>query len=164
MIKKVFSFLFVLSLLSLVGAGAYSSNFNTGDSVKVTTSFFTGNLTNLSEMQDVNIPNPTNLQLFQYRTSNNKWNSYSFILSDWWDFDYNDLINTPTALSDFSNDLGIGNWTKDKVDYWNTSTNLITTSNITAGYFIGDGSLLTNIDASVMKHNYLSGKPGGATN
>ena len=34
---------------------------------------FTGNLTNLSEMQDVNIPSPSNNQLLQFDSGTNKW-------------------------------------------------------------------------------------------
>ena len=80
-----------------------------------------GNLTNLSEMADVNISSPTDKQLFQFLTSDNKWHPYSFLLSDWWSYDYGDLINTPTSLSDFINDLGIGDWATDKPDYSTTT-------------------------------------------
>ncbi|MBT7930751.1 hypothetical protein HN698_02450, partial [Candidatus Woesearchaeota archaeon] len=74
------------------------------DDISVTTYF--GNLTNLHQLNDTNIVNPTNLQLLQYQTGDNKWHPYSFVLGDWWDYDYADLINEPTALSDFSDDLG----------------------------------------------------------
>ena len=40
--------------------------------------FFSGNLTNLYQLNDTNIPSPSNLDLLQFKTINNKWNSYSF--------------------------------------------------------------------------------------
>ena len=48
----------------------------------------------------------------------------------------------------------IGNWTLDRTDYWNTSTNLIfttnitTTGNITSDFFFGNGSQLTSLTES----------------
>ncbi len=49
----------------------------------------------------------------------------------------------------------VGNWTADRGDYWNTSTsldfttNLTTTGNITADYYFGDGSQLTGISGGI---------------
>ena len=34
---------------------------------------YEGNLTNLSEMQDVNIPSPSNSQVLQFNSGTNKW-------------------------------------------------------------------------------------------
>jgi len=108
----IFLFLLLIPFISAQGL------VNPGTSV----SFYTGNLTNLSEMQDVTLLNPTNLQLFQFQTGDNKWHSYSFVLGDWWDYDYADLINEPTVLSNFTNDLG----------YYN-STTLTTNSQLANG-------------------------------
>ena len=58
----VFIFLFSFSLVS---------TFDFSDTL--VTIEFTGNLTNLSEMQDVNIPSPSNDQLLQFDSGTNKW-------------------------------------------------------------------------------------------
>ena len=63
---------------------------------------------------------------------------YAFDLSDFWDYDYADLINEPTALSDFSDDLGdrgytsVSNFTND-FSYYN-STSLTTNSQLLNGF------------------------------
>jgi len=96
---------------------------------------YTGNLTNLHQLNDTNIVTPTNLQLLQFQTSDNKWHPYSFVLGNFWDYDYADLINEPTALSDFSDDLGdrgytsVSNFTND-FSYYN-STSLQNNSQLT---------------------------------
>jgi len=65
--------------------------------------------------------------LLQYSSANSKWEAYAFVLSDWWDYDYGDLINVPTLLSDFTDDLGnrgynsLSNFTND-YSYYNSTT------------------------------------------
>jgi len=50
------------------------------------------------------------------RTSLQEWIATLFFPI--WDYDYGDLINVPTKLSDFIDDLGAGNWTADKTNYY----------------------------------------------
>jgi hypothetical protein len=90
----------------------------------VTSYAYTENLTNLSEMYDTNIIAPANLQLLQFQTSDNKWHPYTFSLVNWWDYDYADLINEPTDLSDFADDLGDRGYSNNLnftngANYWN---------------------------------------------
>ena len=66
---------------------------------------YTGNLTNLSELQDVYISTPSANDFLRYDDATGKWIVYPFALSDYWNFDYGDLINSPTALSDFTDDI-----------------------------------------------------------
>jgi len=77
------------------------------------TTFLTGNLTELSQLNDTNINSPLNLQLLQFKSSDNKWNPYSFNLGDYWNYNYNDLINSPTSLSYFTDDLGNRGYTNN---------------------------------------------------
>ena len=120
----IFLFLFSFTFVSSQGFSPPTSNSFT---------YYTGNLTNLSEMQDVHLPSPTDGNFLRFSTATNKWIGYTFSLSNFWDYNYADLINTPTALSDFTddlgnrgytslsnftNDLGIGNWTLDKPNYY----------------------------------------------
>ena len=121
----VLSFLFLLPFSSAQGLISSTNEFTT----------YTGNLTNLHQLNDTNIVTPTNLQLLQFQTSDNKWHPYSFVLGNFWDYDYADLINEPTALSDFSDDLGdrgytsVSNFTND-FSYYN-STSLQNNSQLT---------------------------------
>ena len=70
----IFTLALFLSLV-LVSASAYSSNILPDSSVTVNT--YTGNLTNLSEMQDVNIPAPSDEDVLTYDGDNNQWISKS---------------------------------------------------------------------------------------
>jgi hypothetical protein len=108
-------FLFSLTFISAQGFNPAETN---------TFNYWTGNLTNLSDMEDTNIVNPQNLDFIQYLDSNGKWNVYAFDLDDWWDYDYADLINTPSSLSDFVNDLSLSDFPNDEgfID-WSVASN-----------------------------------------
>jgi hypothetical protein len=58
-----------------------------------------------------------------------------------WDKSYDDLINKPVNLSEFNNDLNIGNWTNDKSDYY-------TSSEIDAFEYTTNASALEYVNAS----------------
>ena len=82
--------IFLISFVSSQGFVNANTNFYT----------YTGNLTNLSSLQDTYIASPTNNQLLVYQTSNGKWknlNSGYFSLSSF----TNDL-----SVSAFPNDVG----------------------------------------------------------
>lgn len=61
------SFLFLVFIFSI----SFSSAFDFPHTI--VNIDFTGNLTNLSEMEDVNIPSPTNNQLLKFDSGTNKW-------------------------------------------------------------------------------------------
>ena len=151
-ISTFFILFFILFSMNAVSAFNFPTN-------KLVVNTWAGNLTNLSELQDVSII-PTDSQLLQYSTSDNKWHSYSFLLSDYWNYDYNDLINSPTYLSEFNNDLGIGNWTSDKPSYYtSTETNTqIINSNTSMKNYV-DSSFVVNSggDNLTGQYNYNGG-------
>ena len=64
-----FIFLFLFSLNSVSAQGFVNTN----------TNFYayTGNLTNLSSLQDTYITSPTNNQLLVYQTSSGKWKNFN---------------------------------------------------------------------------------------
>ena len=131
----------------------------------------------------------------------NYYNSSDFVISDYatnvkvdsignftsWDKDYSDLINTPIALSDFSNDMGFYNSTTltsnsqltNGNNYWNdtyatfnktyadtlytsntgTVTSIATTAPISGGIITTTGtiSLTACADTEIYKYNSSSG-------
>ena len=70
-----FLVIIVFSMLTMVSANPYSSNINQDYSsdTSVDVSFYTGNLTNLSQMADVNIPAPTDEQVLSWDSGTAKW-------------------------------------------------------------------------------------------
>ncbi len=70
--KKGIILIFGILLISLVSASSFGYDLSDmGKDVEVTT--LTGNLTNLSQMQDVNIPTPTDNYVLTYDTATSKW-------------------------------------------------------------------------------------------
>ena len=111
----------LISLVSIVSAqGMIRDN-------QQTTVYF-GNLTNLYQLNDTNIPSPSNLDFLQFKTTDNKWHSYSFLLSDFWDFDYGDLINEPTIPTN-NNQLTNGNGYYNSTDFSISNYALLSTLN-----------------------------------
>lgn len=130
MIKKICIMLLLISIFPLITAGAYSSNINPGNpyssnihtSYSGITSF--GNFTNLSEMQDVQFSGLTNNQHIVYNSSSGLWVN-------------SDLGQTPfleNSTSIYPNNEGL--------DF------LMGSSNIYGNFFIGDGSMLTDLNIS----------------
>jgi len=96
--KRISLLIGILLLFSFTFVSASSFGYGgSGSGASITTNVWSGNLTSLSELADTNIIGPNNLQLLQYQTTDNKWHPYSFVLGDWWDYDYNDLINNPSV-------------------------------------------------------------------
>jgi len=105
-----------------------------GETSSVSVTTYSGNLTTLAQLNDTNIVTPSNLQLLQFQTGDNKWHPYTFSLGNWWDYDYADLINKPSTTNIFDQNLN----TTDNVEFVNVTS---------TGYFLGDGSQLTNLPA-----------------
>jgi len=118
--KFLFSilFIFIFSLISVSAQGFILNERETN------IYFLNESEIRLANMTDVTISNPQNEDFLRYSSGSSKWIQYQFDLSDYWDYDYTDLINEPTALSDFSDDLGdrgytsVSNFTNDN-NYWN---------------------------------------------
>ena len=127
-------------------------------------------------MADTNIIGPNNLQLLQYQTTDNKWHPYSFVLGDWWDYDYNDLINNPSipVLWDGAfNTTGDSRWLTSFTETdpkWTdnfTKYNTTWSTNTATDTFVGNYStFLTHIDwaDAVNGTLYLSSNPSNYIN
>jgi len=148
--KKI---LFIFMFLFLFSFAFVSSQGMIRDDSRIT--FFSGNLTNLYQLNDTNIPSPSNLDLLQFKTINNKWNSYSFSLGDFWNYDYNDLINNPTIPTN-NNELINGEGYYSLADFnINNYALLNTLNNGTYNYDWNSTGLIINWSNAIDLTNYL---------
>ena len=139
-------FLFFISMAFVSAQGMVRDN--------PQTTIYLGNLTNLYQLNDTNIPSPSDLDFLQFQTSNNKWNSYSFLLSDFWDYDYGDLINTPTIPTN-NNQLINGNGYYNLTDFSISDYALLS--------ILNNGTYANNWVKSGSNIYYNSGKVGIGT-
>jgi len=106
-VSFVFVFLLAASFVSAVGL-----NFDTPTKTEV--SFFTGNLTNLSELDDTNIPNPANNEILSWHAASQRWiakavtSAFAWTISTANGYLYNDsttIYFNNTKLNDTINEI-----------------------------------------------------------
>ena len=140
----------VFLLIANVSANPYSANINQDTSTNV--NFYTGNLTNISQMQDVNIPSPADDEILTYDSGTSKWIAQPIGMLTRWiintanGFFYtssNTLYFNDTLLENTIDDRAVTTevdpiWTSDK-------TNYSTTAEIIAfGYYNSTNFIITD--------------------
>ncbi len=114
--------LVITPILILFISLSFVSAFNfPSDSISFTT--FTGNLTNLSELQDVNIPSPSNNEVLTWNTATGQWISQAISVVSKWIIDTSNgfLYNNSDTL--FFNDTKLNITIDDKILENNNSVN-----------------------------------------
>ena len=131
-------FIIITILISFISASPFG--YDTDETSTVTVNTFTGNLTNLSEMQDVNIPSPSDNEVLTWSTANGVWESATGTSSDSsWVANYTNLVANNCApnfatgmfengtfqcgISSATDATWVANWTAYN-DTWSSTTNL----------------------------------------
>ena len=77
--------IFVLFILMI--NFSFISAFDYGQGQQVEVSFFTGNLTNLSQLADTNVPTPSNNEVLTWSSATSKWIAQSVSMVTRWIID-----------------------------------------------------------------------------
>ena len=94
--------LLILLLLPIAQASDYGVHWKPTAGTDVNVNTYTGNLTNLSEMADVNIPSPSNDEVLTWDSATLKWIAKAFDIitnsSNYWD-----NLDTPLDITEMGN-------------------------------------------------------------
>ena len=99
---KKYLILLTLLLLPITLANDYGVHWEPTVTTDINVNTYTGNLTNLSEMQDVNIPSPSNDEVLTWSSATLKWIAKTFT-ADTNSSNYWDNLDTPMDITEMNN-------------------------------------------------------------